>query len=80
MTTKGECSMRRIIPAAQRQAAQERADELYERVSAEVEDEMRAEWERHFGKDNPTFPFTPHPQTIHAVTVSRIARCHAEEE
>ena len=65
------------------QEARDRRKELeqewYERVSLEIEAEMRKEHEDEFG-DSPRFRFVPSTQRIHAAVVKRMAEIQAANE
>jgi hypothetical protein len=58
--------------AADREAAQERYDNRYERISGEVEAELRAEWDEQSVGD--FGPYKPNHTRIHEITVARIAQ------
>lgn len=57
--------MGRITRDEQHQAA-------YERIFAEIEDQVRAEWNEEFGEDNPRFPFAPDRAAIHREVTRRL--------
>jgi len=46
--------------------------EAYMRFEAEVQDELRAEWQAQFG-GNPKFPFNPDGRNIHRRAMARLA-------
>lgn len=58
--------------AAQREAAQERYNNRYERIYHEIEDQLRAEWVEQSAGD--LGPVPPMGQRIHELTVARIAQ------
>lgn len=53
--------------------------EWYERLSHEIETEMRAEHVAEFG-DSPRYPFMPSTGRIHDAVVARMAKIKAENE
>lgn len=69
--------MRRIKTAAEREAQQERNQNRYERIHAEVTEQRRAEWAEEFGADAGEFQFPAlgeyTSRLIHEETVRRIA-------